>query len=196
MYIMIDNYDSFVYNLCAYFKELKKDIQVLRNDQIDIGALAEARDIEGLIISPGPKSPEDCGLSVAAVQSLYKRLPILGVCLGHQIIGHSFGAAVIKGNRPMHGKITPITHNGQGLFKGIDASYPVTRYHSLVVDEATLPDSLVVDAKAEDGAVMAISHKNFPVYGVQFHPEAVLTHNGHQLLENFTKICDAWRYSA
>ena len=193
MYIMIDNYDSFVYNLCAYFEELGQKLTVVRNDRLNLDALAAEKNLEGIIISPGPRNPEDCGQSSAVVKRFYKTVPILGVCLGHQIIGYSFGADVVKGKKPMHGKITPITHNGTGLFKGLNPIYPVTRYHSLVVDEATLPQTLKVDARSEDGAVMALSHKDYPVYGVQFHPEAILTRHGHSLLKNFTAICDAWR---
>ncbi len=193
MYLMIDNYDSFVYNLCAYFEELGKSLQVIRNDHVNFDAIASAKDLEGIIISPGPKNPEDCGQCVEIVRHFHRDIPILGVCLGHQIIGHTFGAKVVKGHRPMHGKITPITHNHSALFQDIEPTYPVTRYHSLVIDETTLPDFMTVDARSEDGAVMAISHRDHPVYGVQFHPEAVLTHYGHTLLKNFTTICDNWR---
>lgn len=186
MFLMIDNYDSFVYNLKAYFEELGEDILVRRSDEITLEEIEEMRP-EGLIISPGPKRPWDAALSVEAVKRLAGRIPILGVCLGHQIIGHVAGAAVEKGMRPMHGKVTEIRNFGQGLFKGLPETFSVTRYHSLIVREDTLPEEYRVDAVAEDGAVMAISHRELPVFGVQFHPEAVLTEYGHELLANFCK---------
>ena len=189
MLVMIDNYDSFVYNLAAYFQELGQEIRVVRNDRVSVEDLAEMKKLEGLVISPGPGRPEDGGVSQEAVRHFTGRIPILGVCLGHQIIGHAFGAGVVRGSRPMHGKVTRICHRGEGLFKGLPESYPVTRYHSLIVERSTVPGQLRVDALSEDGAVMALSHREYPLYGLQFHPEAVLTEYGHELLENFIGIC-------
>lgn len=195
MYLMVDNYDSFVYNLARYLEELGKTVEIVRNDRI---TLAKAETmllsgvLEGILISPGPKSPEDCGNCREIVSKMAGRVPILGVCLGHQIIGHVFGANVVKGKRPMHGKVTPIHTNEQGLFQGLPKTYNVTRYHSLVVSEENFPEVLQVDARTEDGVIMALSHREMPVYGVQFHPEAVLTEYGHELLDNFTKICMEW----
>lgn len=193
MFVMIDNYDSFVYNLAAYFQELGQEIRVVRNDRVSVEDLAEMKKLEGLVISPGPGRPEDGGVSQEAVRHFTGRIPILGVCLGHQIIGHAFGAGVVRGSRPMHGKVTRICHRGEGLFKGLPESYPVTRYHSLIVERSTVPGQLRVDALSEDGAVMALSHREYPLYGIQFHPEAVLTEYGHELLENFIRICREWR---
>lgn len=193
MFVMIDNYDSFVYNLAAYFQELGQEIRVVRNDRVSVEDLAEMKKLEGLVISPGPGRPEDGGVSQEAVRYFTGRIPILGVCLGHQIIGHAFGAGVVRGSRPMHGKVTRICHRGEGLFKGLPESYPVTRYHSLIVERSTVPGQLRVDALSEDGAVMALSHREYPLYGIQFHPEAVLTEYGHELLENFIRICREWR---
>lgn len=193
MFVMIDNYDSFVYNLAAYFQELGREIRVVRNDRVSVEDLAEMKKLEGLVISPGPGRPEDGGVSQEAVRHFTGRIPILGVCLGHQIIGHAFGAGVVRGSRPMHGKVTRICHRGEGLFKGLPESYPVTRYHSLIVERSTVPGQLRVDALSEDGAVMALSHREYPLYGIQFHPEAVLTEYGHELLENFIRICREWR---
>lgn len=193
MYLMVDNYDSFVYNLARYMEELGKEVNLIRNDKINVAQVEAMRrrgELEGVIISPGPKSPRDCGSCGEIVHRMAGRIPILGVCLGHQIIGHVFGARVKKGVRPMHGKVTEIRNNRTGLFENLPQTYQVTRYHSLVVSEEDFPRQLVVDAWSEDGVVMAIHHRTLPVYGVQFHPEAVLTEYGHELLGNFTKICN------
>ncbi|HIX59330.1 MAG TPA: aminodeoxychorismate/anthranilate synthase component II [Candidatus Blautia gallistercoris] len=195
MYLMIDNYDSFVYNLARYLQELGEQVVLVRNDRItaeEIERQMQDGRLEGLILSPGPKSPADCGNCREIVRKLAGRIPILGVCLGHQIIGHVFGAKIRKGVRPMHGKVTAITTEGTGLFAGLPRTYQVTRYHSLVVSEENFPSRLQIDARAEDGAVMAIRHRELPVYGIQFHPEAVLTEYGHALLENYIKICREW----
>ena len=179
MFLMIDNYDSFVYNLKAYFEELGREIMVRRSDQINIEEI-EKMQPEGIILSPGPPIIK----KYAATKS------ILGVCLGHQVLGHCCGAVVEKGSRPMHGKVTGIRNNGTGLFEGLPEKFKVTRYHSLVVREDSIPEEYRVDAVAEDGAVMGISHREIPLYGVQFHPEAVLTEYGHELLENFCCIAE------
>ncbi|MEE0776881.1 MAG: aminodeoxychorismate/anthranilate synthase component II, partial [Bacillota bacterium] len=171
MFLMVDNYDSFVYNLTAYFQELGEEIIVHRNDALTTAEI-RAMDPKGIIISPGPKRPDEAGLSEEIVREFHGEIPILGVCLGHQVIGHVFGATVEKGTRPMHGKVTSIHHNGERLFHCVANPFNVTRYHSLVVKGETLPQDMIIDATSEDGAVMAISHTKEPVYGVQFHPEA------------------------
>lgn len=192
MYLMIDNYDSFVYNLKAYLDELNEDVKVIRNDKITIKQISEMKNLRGIIISPGPKSPKDSGICVEVVKKFSGKIPILGVCLGHQIIGYEFGAVIEKGQKPMHGKVTKIFHNKSNLFRNLENPYEVTRYHSLVINEDTLPEELVVDARSEDNAVMAVSHKKYPVYGVQFHPEAVMTQYGHELLQNFINLSEEW----
>lgn len=189
MYVMIDNFDSFVYNLKAYFQELGRDILVKRCDEITLEEL-EALNPEGIILSPGPKRPWDAALCVEVVKRFQGRIPILGVCLGHQVISHCAGAVVEKGARPMHGKVTEIHNYGTGVFAGLPEQYKVTRYHSLIVREDSIPEEYQVDAVSDDGAVMGISHRTLPLYGVQFHPEAVLTEYGHELLENFCKIAE------
>ena len=192
MYLMIDNYDSFVYNLNAYIDELNEEVMVIRNDKLTIKEIAKMKNLRGIIISPGPKSPKDCGICTEVVRKFSGKIPILGVCLGHQIIGYEFGATVEKGEKPMHGKVSKIFHNKSNLFKNLESPYVVTRYQSLVIKEETIPEGLTVDARSEDDAVMAISHKEYPVYGVQFHPEAVLTQYGHEILKNFIDLSEEW----
>lgn len=195
MYLMVDNYDSFVYNLARYMEELGKQIELVRNDKITVDKLEEMEKdgvLDGIILSPGPKSPKDSGVCREIVERMGKRVPILGVCLGHQVIGYVFGASVEKGVRPMHGKVTDIHTTKEGVFRNLPQNYKVTRYHSLVVKRENLPEDLQVDAWSDDGVIMGMHHKKQPVYGVQFHPEAVLTEYGHELLDNFTKICDEW----
>ena len=195
MYLMIDNYDSFVYNLARYREELGEKVTLVRNDKITadhIESMVYDGSLEGIILSPGPKSPADCGNCKEILKRMAGKVPILGVCLGHQIIGHVFGATVKKGNRPMHGKVTAITTDGTGLFQNLPDTYQVTRYHSLVISDEKFPEELQVNARSEDGVIMGIRHRKMPVYGVQFHPEAVLTEYGHELLRNYTKICREW----
>ena len=187
MYVMIDNFDSFVYNLEAYFKELGREILVKRCDKITIKEIKKLQP-QGIILSPGPKRPWDASLCMEVVQQFQGKIPILGVCLGHQVLGHCCGAVVEKGVRPMHGKVTEIWNNGKSLFQGLPDHFKVTRYHSLVIKEETIPVEYEIDARAEDGAVMGISHRTLPIYGVQFHPEAVQTEYGHEILENFCRI--------
>ena len=189
MYLMIDNYDSFVYNLKAYFQELGRDILVRRSDEITLADI-QAMQPQGIILSPGPKLPWDAQLCVDTVRRFGGKVPLLGVCLGHQVLGHCAGAVVEKGARPMHGKVTRVRHNGTGLFAGLPREFNVTRYHSLVVRQDTLPEDYQVDCVAEDGAVMGLSHRTLPLFGVQFHPEAVLTQYGHELLENFCRMAE------
>ena len=189
MYLMIDNYDSFVYNLKAYIQELGREILVKRCDEITLEEI-EHMQPEGIILSPGPKRPWDAELCMEVTERFQGQIPILGVCLGHQVLGHCCGAVVQKGERPMHGKVTELKNNGTGVFAGLPEKYKVTRYHSLVVKKESVPEEYQIDAVSEDGAVMGISHKIWPVYGVQFHPEAVLTEYGHELLENFCCIAE------
>ena len=189
MYLMIDNYDSFVYNLKAYLQELGRDILVRRSDELTLDDI-QAIQPQGIILSPGPKRPWDAQLCVDTVRRFGGKVPLLGVCLGHQVLGHCAGAVVEKGTRPMHGKVTRVRHNGTGLFAGLPREFNVTRYHSLVVRQDTLPEDYQVDCVAEDGAVMGLSHRTLPLFGVQFHPEAALTEYGHELLENFCRMAE------
>ena len=189
MYLMIDNYDSFVYNLKAYLQELGRDILVRRSDELTLDDI-QAMQPQGIILSPGPKRPWDAQLCVDTVRRFGGKVPLLGVCLGHQVLGHCAGAVVEKGVRPMHGKVTRVRHNGTGLFAGLPREFNVTRDHSLVVRQDTLPEDYQVDCVAEDGAVMGLSHRTLPLFGVQFHPEAVLTEYGHELLENFCRMAE------
>lgn len=189
MYLMIDNYDSFVYNLKAYLQELGRDILVRRSDELTLDDI-QAMQPQGIILSPGPKRPWDAQLCVDTVRRFGGKVPLLGVCLGHQVLGHCAGAVVEKGARPMHGKVTRVRHDGTGLFAGLPREFNVTRYHSLVVRQDTLPEDYQVDCVAEDGAVMGLSHRTLPLFGVQFHPEAVLTEYGHELLENFCRMAE------
>ena len=187
--LMIDNYDSFTYNVVQYLGELKADVQVFRNDEItiaEVGALAP----EKIVISPGPCTPNEAGISVALVKTFAGKIPILGICLGHQSIGQAFGARVVRARQVMHGKTSAVVHRGQGVFSGLENPLEVTRYHSLVVEQESLPDCLEVTAwTAEDdvtpGLIMGFRHRTLDVEGVQFHPESILTRQGHALLANF-----------
>ncbi len=187
MLLLIDNYDSFVYNLARYVSELGWEREVVRNDAI---TLAEIKTLSPshIIISPGPCTPTEAGISNAVIRRFGKDIPILGVCLGHQCIGEVYGGRVVRAGRPMHGKTSQIEHDGRGVFRDLPAPLRVTRYHSLVVERETFPADLAITATSPDGEIMALRHKTHPVVGVQFHPEAVLTENGHQLLRNFLGI--------
>ena len=187
MLLMIDNYDSFVYNLVRYFEELGEEIIIYRNDKITIKDI-ESMNIDGIVISPGPKSPNEAGLSLDIIDKFKEKLPILGICLGHLFIGHYFNAVVKKGNEPVHGKMFNITHNNEGIFKEVKNPLRVTRYHSLIVDKENFPDSLEIISETDDNIIMGIKHKEYPIYGVQFHPEAEMTEEGHKILNNFIKI--------
>ena len=187
MLLMIDNYDSFTFNIVQYFGQLGEEVQVFRNDRItlaEIEALAPAR----LVISPGPCSPEEAGISVAAIKHFAGKIPILGVCLGHQSIGAAFGGRVVRSSTLMHGKTSPIHHNGEGLFRGLPNPFSATRYHSLVVERSSFPDCLDITAWVEEGEVMGLAHKELPVWGVQFHPESILTEGGMDILGNFLEM--------
>lgn len=189
MLIMIDNYDSFVYNLVRYFNELKEEVIVYRNDEITEDIINKIKP-DGIVISPGPKSPNEAGEVLNIIDKFKNSIPILGICLGHQSIGYYFGGEIVKGERPMHGKISSISNNGQGIFKGIPENIKVTRYHSLIIKKENLPCELEITATTEDGVIMGIRHKEFPIYGVQYHPEAVLTEEGYSILKNFINICE------
>ena len=184
MILLLDNHDSFVYNLDRYLKQLGQATLVVRSDAITLDAILRL-DLDAIVISPGPKAPDDAGCSMEVVRRLSNQVAILGVCLGHQAIGQAFGGKIVRANQPMHGKSSMIEHNGSLLFQNIPNRFQVGRYHSLVIDPETLPDSLKVTAWAADQTIMAIEHTSMPVFGVQFHPESILTEDGYQLLTNF-----------
>jgi para-aminobenzoate synthetase component 2 len=181
---MIDNYDSFVYNLVRYFEELGEGILVCRNDKISVEDVERIKP-EGIIISPGPKSPEFSGICMEIVEHFKGSIPILGICLGHQIIGKVFGGKIIQSVEPVHGKVFEIVHSGKYVFKNIVSPMKATRYHSLIIERESLPEILEITSETEDGVIMGIRHKNYLIEGVQFHPEAELTEYGHEILENF-----------
>jgi anthranilate synthase component 2 len=184
MLLMIDNYDSFTFNLVQYFGELGEDVRVLRNDEIDvagIAALAPAR----IVISPGPCTPNEAGVSVPLVEAFAGKIPILGVCLGHQAIGQAFGGRIVHARTLMHGKVSRIHHEGKGVFAGLPSPYDATRYHSLAIERESCPADLEITAWTEDGEIMGVRHRTLAVEGVQFHPESILTEHGHALLRNF-----------
>lgn len=186
---IIDNYDSFTYNVVRYLRELGADAQVVKNDQLTVSELA-AKKPSALVISPGPCTPMQAGISLDAINRFKGQLPILGVCLGHQAIGEALGATLVRAQRPMHGKVTALTHKGDGLFAGLAAPFNVTRYHSLLLDRQTLPSELRIDAWSSDdeAEVMAISHQALAIHGLQFHPEAVLSEHGHALFQRFLTL--------
>ena len=188
MILVIDNYDSFTYNLVQYLGELGTQPLVRRNDEITVGEIA-ALNPERIVISPGPGRPEQAGITLDVIKTLGPTTPLLGVCLGHQAIGMAFGGAVVRAKAPMHGKTSTISHDGKGVFAGIASPFTVARYHSLVVDRAGWPTDLEITAQTEDdGTVMALRHRELPIYGVQFHPESILTREGHHLLRNFLNV--------
>ena len=187
MILVIDNYDSFTYNLVQYLGEMQAVLEVRRNDQISIDQIGQLNP-ERILISPGPCSPRESGLSNDIIRAFGPRLPLLGVCLGHQCIGHTFGAEVVVNYRMMHGKTSPIKHNGRDLFKGMPDPFAATRYHSLVIKRDTLPECLEITAQTDEGEIMGVRHKSFPIWGVQFHPESILTENGRQILKNFLAL--------
>lgn len=186
MIVLIDNYDSFTYNVVQYFGELGQDIRVFRNDAITLEEIEQLAP-DHLVISPGPCTPNEAGISLEAIRYFAGRIPILGICLGHQAIGQVFGGKVVRAKTLMHGKVSLLTHDGSGMFSGIEQQTPVTRYHSLVVERESFPDILTMTAEA-DGEVMALRHKEWPIVGVQFHPEAILTRDGKQMLKNFLEL--------
>lgn len=184
MLLFIDNYDSFTYNIVQYFAELGQEVAVRRNDDITLEEI-EALNPQYLVIGPGPCSPKEAGISVAAMRHFAGRLPIMGVCLGHQTIGEAFGGRIVRAKTLMHGKVSPVSHSGKGMFRGLPNPVTCTRYHSLVIERGTLPDCLEITAWTADGEIMGVRHKEYAVEGVQFHPEALLTEHGHDMLNNF-----------
>ena len=189
MLLMIDNYDSFTFNVVQYLMELGEDVEVWRNDEISVDAIIEAAP-EKIVISPGPCTPNEAGISLEVIERLAGSVPILGICLGHQSIGQAFGGHIIRAPKVMHGKLSAIHHSGVGVFEGLPSPYQATRYHSLVIDPSTLPESLEVTAWTEDEsgeleAIMGVRHRSLSVEGVQFHPESILSEHGHALLKNF-----------
>lgn len=186
--LMLDNYDSFTYNIVQYLGELGAEVLVVRNDEMTLEQLIDLVEREGvqrIVISPGPCSPAEAGISVATIQHFAGKLPLLGVCLGHQAIGAAFGGDIIRAGQQMHGKTSVISTDQKGVFAGLPQHFTVNRYHSLVIDRATLPDCLAVTATSEDGEIQGVRHKLLPVEGVQFHPESILTEHGHAMLKNF-----------
>ena len=182
--LMIDNYDSFTYNLVQYFGELGQDVRVFRNDQITLEEI-DALGPDLICISPGPCSPAEAGISVDVIKRYGGKIPILGVCLGHQAIGAAFGGDIIRAREIMHGKTSEISHTGSDVFTNLPSPFTVIRYHSLAIDRATIPDCLQITAETADGEIMGVRHKTLPIYGVQFHPESILSEHGHALLKNF-----------
>jgi len=188
---MIDNYDSFTYNLVQYLGELGEDVLVRRNDEIsivEIEVLAPKR----IVISPGPCSPSEAGISVAAIEKFAGKIPLLGVCLGHQSIGQAFGGKIVHAKTLMHGKTSQVTHTNRGIFAGLPSPYRATRYHSLVIERESCPDCLEITAWTDDGEIMGVRHKTLPIEGVQFHPESIMTEHGHALLKNFLKNTESF----
>jgi anthranilate synthase component II len=184
MLLMIDNYDSFTFNLVQYFGELGEVVHTVRNDQIDVAAMTALKP-QRIVFSPGPCTPAEAGVCVEAIQRFAGQVPMLGVCLGHQAIGAALGGRVVRARRPMHGKTSRIAHDGQGVFAGLPQDFTVVRYHSLVIERETLPADLEVSATSDDGEVMGVRHRRLPIEGVQFHPESILSEQGHALLRNF-----------
>jgi anthranilate synthase component 2 len=187
--LMIDNYDSFTYNLVQYLGELGAEVDVVRNDEADVEALM-ARAGDGLVISPGPGTPDDAGVSVAAIQAFGAAgIPVFGVCLGHQSIGAAYGARIVRAASIMHGKVSTVTHDGRGVFSGLPERFEATRYHSLVIEESSVPEILEISAHTDDGEIMGVRHRSLPIEGVQFHPESIMTGEGKALLGNFLARC-------
>jgi anthranilate synthase component 2 len=186
MLLMIDNYDSFTYNLVQYLGELGEDVQVYRNDAVTLSEIAAWKP-EKIVLSPGPCTPSEAGICVPLIQRFAGEVPILGVCLGHQAIGQAFGGRIVRAARVMHGKLSRVTHRAEGVFRGLKNPLTATRYHSLVIERSSLPSCLEITAESEDGEIMGVRHRDLPVEGVQFHPEAILTEQGHELLANFLK---------
>jgi anthranilate synthase component II len=188
---LIDNYDSFTFNLVHYFGELGAEVDVRRNDKVTSDAVVDA-DPDAIVLSPGPCTPKEAGICLDLIAKAGSTIPILGVCLGHQTIGDAFGGKVVRAPTQVHGKLSEIRHNGSGVFRGINAPFRATRYHSLVVERSSMPRDLTVTAETEDGVVMGLAHTKLPVHGVQFHPESIASEHGHLMLRNFLDIAAAW----
>lgn len=191
MIIMIDNYDSFVYNLVQYLGEMGEDIRVYRNNKLTVAQIEDMRP-DHIIISPGPCTPNEAGISLELIQYFKGKIPILGVCLGHQAIGQAFGGEVVRAQRLMHGKTSLVYHDGKGVFAGLVSPLTATRYHSLIVKKETLPECFEVSAQTDQGEIMGIRHKEYAIEGVQFHPESILTQDGHAMLQNFLALNPNW----
>ena len=189
MILMIDNYDSFTYNLVQYLGQLGEEVAVRRNDAITLDEI-ETMNPEAIFLSPGPCSPEQAGITVDVVRRFHRRIPLMGVCLGHQAIGHAFGGRVVRAGRIMHGKTSPILNDGRTIFKGLPSPFPAGRYHSLIVERESLPDCLEVSAETEEGEIMGLRHRTLPVEGIQFHPESILTPGGKRIIRNFLQLID------
>lgn len=187
---MIDNYDSFTFNLVQYLKQMGEDVRVYRNDEISLDEI-EAMKPAAIFLSPGPCSPREAGITVDVIRAFYREIPLMGVCLGHQSIGYAFGAEVVRADRLMHGKTSQVDHDGKTIFKGLPKPFTAGRYHSLIIKRDSLPDCFEVTAETEDGEIMGIRHRNFPVEGIQFHPESILTPNGKRILRNFLNMLAA-----
>jgi len=188
MILMIDNYDSFTYNIVQYFGELDAKVEVYRNDTITLEGILKLAP-ERIVISPGPSSPEHAGISVDVIKTFAGKIPLLGVCLGHQAVGYAFGGKIIRAGKLMHGKTSRIRHDGKGVFKGMSNPFDATRYHSLVIEEKTIPECLEITARSEDdNEIMGVRHRTLPVWGVQFHPESILTKEGKKILSNFLSL--------
>ncbi len=189
MILLIDNYDSFTYNLLHYIGELGAEVKVVRNDAISVDEILAMQDLQGIVLSPGPCTPDESGICMDLIKQASGKIPLFGVCLGHEAIGQAFGGKIVRAPEPIHGKVCEILHDGTGMFAGIPDQFKATRYHSLIVESATLPSCLEVTAKTKDGIIMALQHKEHKTYGVQFHPESIASEYGHEILENFLKGC-------
>ncbi|MCE5280745.1 MAG: aminodeoxychorismate/anthranilate synthase component II [Deltaproteobacteria bacterium] len=189
MILMIDNYDSFTYNLVQYLGQLGEEVVVRRNDEVTLDEI-EAMAPEAIFLSPGPCSPEQAGITVEAIRAFHRKVPLMGVCLGHQAIGHAFGGRVVRAGRIMHGKTSPILNDGRTIFKGLSSPFPAGRYHSLIVEREGLPDCLEISAETQEGEIMGLRHREFPVEGIQFHPESILTPGGKRIIRNFLQLID------
>ncbi len=187
MILLIDNYDSFTYNLLHYLGEVGETVEVRRNDKVSVDEVL-ALSPDGIVISPGPCDPDQAGICLELVERVSGHIPLLGVCLGHQSIGQAFGGRIVRAPACMHGKVSTITNTGKGLFKGLPESFNATRYHSLTIDPGSMPDCLEVTARSEDGVIQGVQHKELPVYGVQFHPESIMSEHGHDMLRNFVEM--------
>ena len=195
MIVLIDNYDSFTFNLVHFFGNLGAEVRVHRNDKISASDVVAA-DPDAIVLSPGPCTPKEAGICLDLITAASGKIPVLGVCLGHQAIGDAFGGKVVRAPAPVHGKLSEIRHAGTGIFHGINAPFQATRYHSLVVERATLPDVLTVTADTDDGLIMGLAHRHLPVHGVQFHPESIASEHGHVMLKNFLDIAASWNESS
>lgn len=188
MILLIDNYDSFTYNLLHYIGELGAKVEVVRNDTITASDALARKDLQGIVLSPGPCTPDESGICLDIIKQASGKVPLFGVCLGHEAIGQAFGGKIVRAPEPVHGKVSEILHNGKGMFNGVPSPFKATRYHSLIVDSKTLPDCFEVTAKTKDGIIMAITHKHHKTYGVQFHPESIASEYGHNILRNFLEV--------